>query len=73
MSDAKGPLDMVSDIIRFEEGVMEESEIFNFFARLYNTGALGGLQGSYQRAFADLQNNGVIVIVDGKAVVVEED
>ena len=76
MSDEqiKGPLDLVGEILQFETEGLPEDEVPHFYARLYNHGALWGLQGSYQRGFADLQRAGVIVInSDNKAVVVEED
>lgn len=46
--------DLVGDIMRFEEGEMDEDEIHAFLTRLRDTGTLFHLQGSYQRAAARL-------------------
>ena len=46
--------DVVGDIMRFEEGEMDEEEAREFLIHLHDTGILFGLQGSYQRAYQRL-------------------
>lgn len=58
----KGFSDVVTDIIRYEEGEMLVTEVPEFFANLYNIGHLWNLQGRYQRTFSDLLASGRITI-----------
>lgn len=53
--------DIVTKIMDFEAGEMEETEIVTFFCDLANTGILNTLQGTYQRAFFSLWNAGAIM------------
>lgn len=59
---------LIADIEAFESGQMTEHEQIGFFAYLYNTSHLTGLQGYYQRTFADHVSNGDILF-DGDTAV----
>lgn len=47
-------VDVVSDIIRYEEGDLDHDEILELFAHLVTTGLAWQLQGSYGRTARDL-------------------
>lgn len=51
---------LANDIIRYEDGSMEEPEAVEFFSRLYKSGVLAYLQGSYQRGFEALVKIGYL-------------
>lgn len=44
----------VNDIMRFEQGEMEEDEVYPFFQKMIDSGMVWNLQGSYGRAAANL-------------------
>ena len=46
--------DIVAKIIEFENGDMENEEVFAFFQFLLDSGMIHSLQGSYQRMAEDL-------------------
>ena len=48
--EAVRDLDVVSNIIRYEEGAMDEGEVIAFFQGLVDSGLAWELQGSYGRA-----------------------
>jgi len=50
--------DIVSKIMDYESGSMDFDEIVSFFQELYDSGTLPSLQGSYQRTFAALLDDG---------------
>lgn len=60
MSETAQNCNIVDQIIDYESGLMEEEDVPGFFQRLYDTGVLAGLQGSYHRAFAHLKSHGLV-------------
>lgn len=54
------PTDIVDDIINYEMGLMDESQMLSFFARLIKTGVGYKLQGSYGRTCDLLIESGII-------------
>ena len=46
--------DIVAKIIEFENGEMENEEVFAFFQFLLDSGMIHSLQGSYQRMAEEL-------------------
>ncbi len=60
MSETPAGCDIIDQIIDYESGMMEEEDVPGFFQRLYDTGVLAGLQGSYHRVFADLKAQGLV-------------
>lgn len=58
-------MDVVSKIIQFESGEMNNSDTLEFFSELVRTGLINSLQGSYGRAarcfmdagYLDMQGN----------------
>lgn len=52
--------DIVFDIMKWEIGGMDDAEMISFFSRLVKTGTIQGLQGTYQRAFRMLVDNGFL-------------
>ena len=59
---------LVAELVAYESGELTEHEQVGFFAHLYNTGHLSGLQGHYGRTFADHVNNGDFDFVGARAV-----
>lgn len=57
MSEA--PEYIIDQIIDYESGTMEADDVPDFFQRLYDTGVLAGLQGSYYRVFVALEAQGL--------------
>ena len=55
-------MDRVEKIIAFENGELTDDELIEFFKELYISNALFGLQGTYQRTFNALCENGLIDI-----------
>ncbi len=53
---------LVTDIMNYEEGKMDEDEVIPFFQRLVDTGVIWHLQGAYQRAAQNLIDRGEISI-----------
>jgi hypothetical protein len=53
--------DVVSKIMAFEEGEMEEVELVEFFQEIIDSGLVWQLQGFYGRTAMDLINNGLCV------------
>jgi hypothetical protein len=53
---------LVTDIMNYEEGKMDEDEVIPFFQRLVDTGVIWHLQGAYQRAAQILIDRGEISI-----------
>lgn len=51
---------VVCDIIRYEDGEMNDTEIVEFFQRLLDSGLCWRLQGSYARAARNLLAAGLI-------------
>lgn len=54
------PIPNVEDVIRYEEGDMDEAEAVQFFADLIASGLAWRLQGSYGRGAAALIRDGII-------------
>lgn len=52
--------DLVDDIIRYEDGSMDETEAVDFFSHLVKSGLINSLQGSYQRGAAALISAGYL-------------
>ncbi len=52
--------DLVGDIIRYEEGNMDDDEVVDFFQRLVLSGVVWELQGAYQRQAIRLLESGQI-------------
>ena len=53
-------MDTVSQIMAYENGEMEQSEMIAFFQFLLDSGMIYSLQGSYQRTAQQLINAGLI-------------
>ena len=51
---------IVDKIIAYEYGEMTFNESVAFFQELYDTNLIYGLQGSYQRTFMRLVNDGLV-------------
>ena len=49
---------LVDEIMRYEEGLMEDEEVIEFFQKLIDTSVIFNLQGSYQRTAAYLIESG---------------
>lgn len=56
--------DIVSRMIDFEMGLLDESETLDFFQDLVDTGMAWSLQGSYGRMANALINEGLILSSD---------
>tara|TARA_R110000824_G_scaffold55206_1_gene152173 strand:- start:546 stop:731 length:186 start_codon:yes stop_codon:yes gene_type:complete len=54
-------MDIVDDIMAFENGELTREETFSLFQRLVNSGMIHSLQGSYQRMAQDLIVCGAIL------------
>ena len=52
--------DLVSLIMEYEDGQLNDEETINLFQRLYDDGMIRSLQGSYQRMFRSLRIAGLI-------------
>lgn len=52
--------DLVSSVIRYEDGEMDDDEVLDFFQYLVDTGLVWQLQGCYGRAAAALIEQGFI-------------
>jgi hypothetical protein len=63
MNKIEESFDLVSNIIAFESGELEENEIIELFQHLVNTGLAWSLQGSYGRTASALIDAG---LVEGK-------
>jgi len=57
-------MDMVGDIVAYENGEMGEEEVIDFFQRLLDTGMVYHLQGSYQRTATALLDAGKLTYPD---------
>ena len=55
-----GGMPSVDDIIRYEQGEMEDTEVIEFFAGMIKTGTCWELQGSYGRTASALISRGFI-------------
>ena len=55
-------MDIVDNIIKWESGELTDEETIDFFRELYLSDILKGLQGTYQRTFNALCDNGYIDI-----------
>ena len=55
-------LNLMSQLIDYEAGILEEDDMVELFENLYETGLLWQLQGHYQRTFQDLVDSGSIVM-----------
>ena len=53
-------MDTVSQIMAYESGEMEQSEVVAFFQFLLDSGMIYSLQGSYQRTAQQLIDAGLI-------------
>ena len=53
---------IVDKIIAFENGDLNQKQTIEFFKELYISKTLNGLQGTYQRTFNNLVENGLIDI-----------
>jgi hypothetical protein len=60
MSETPDGCDIIDQIIDYESGTMEADDVPDFFQRLYDTGVLTGLQGSYYRVFVALEAQGLV-------------
>ena len=59
-------LNLMSQIIDYEAGILEEDDMIELFENLYETGLLWQLQGHYQRTFINLVESGAISMPDGE-------
>jgi hypothetical protein len=57
-------MDMVGDIVAYENGEMGEEEVIDFFQRLLDTGMVYHLQGHYQRTVSALLDAGKLAYPD---------
>jgi hypothetical protein len=53
-------MDLMSSILDYEMGILEDTEVVELFQELVNTGLAWTLQGSYGRTARDLIEQGVI-------------
>lgn len=53
-------MEILNEVIRYEDGEMDDLEIVEFFQKLYDTGAYLALQGHYQRTLAQLIRAGLV-------------
>ena len=53
-------MDLMSSILDYEMGILEDTEVVELFQELVNTGLAWKLQGSYGRTARDLIEQGVI-------------
>lgn len=58
-------LDVMSGILDYETGILEYEDAVELFEKLYETGLLWQLQGSYQREFMRMVKSGHIVVPGG--------
>ncbi len=58
-------MDIVSGIIEFENGEMDEEETIEFFQELVDIGMAWTLQGFYGRTATDLINAGMVTPREG--------
>lgn len=56
-------MDLMSSILDYEMGILEDTEVVELFQELVNTGLAWTLQGSYGRTAKDLIEQGVITNV----------
>jgi hypothetical protein len=63
MNKIEESFDLISNIIAFESGELEENDIIELFQHLVNTGLAWSLQGSYGRTASALIDAG---LVEGK-------
>ena len=54
------------DVIRFEQGELDEDEVIELFQHLVDTGAAWSLQGSYGRTARDLIEAGLVSLRGAK-------
>lgn len=59
------PMNLMSQILDYEAGILEEDEMVEFFQDLYETGLLWQLQGAYQREFMRMVEAGHIIVPGG--------
>jgi hypothetical protein len=52
----------LTDIIKYENGEMDDEQVVNFFQDLYDSGVWVQLQGSYQRTMNDLVQAGLVKV-----------
>ena len=57
---SKESTDIVGKIMAFEQGELENEEVYNLFQFLLDSGMIHSLQGSYQRMAEELLLAGVI-------------
>ena len=57
---SKETMDIVGKIMAFEQGELENEEVYALFQFLLDSGMIHSLQGSYQRMAEDLLLAGVI-------------
>ncbi len=53
-------MDLMSQVLDYEMGILEDDEVVEMFQELVNTGLAWSLQGSYGRTARDLIEQGVI-------------
>ena len=58
--EAEQGVNLIDQIIRYEEGEMDMEEVVAFFAKLVKTGMAWDLQGHYGRTASTLIRNGYI-------------
>ena len=63
--------DLVTKLMQYESGAMDEFETLHFFARLINGGTIHSLQGHYERTATSFVDAGYITRVNGKWIVTE--
>ena len=61
-----GNMDVVGQIMAFEQGELENEEVFALFQFLLDSGMIHSLQGSYQRMAEELLLAGKIELPDHK-------
>ncbi len=55
-------MNIVEQIIKYENGLMEENEMTSFFQQLIDTGMAWSLQGHYGRTAMSLIENGYCIL-----------
>jgi hypothetical protein len=57
----------LTDIIKYENGEMDDEQVVNFFQDLYDSGCWNFLQGSYHRTMNDLVQQGLVRVFVSKS------
>jgi len=63
---SKASMDIVGKIMAFEQGELDNEEVYTLFQFLLDSGMIHSLQGSYQRMAEELLLAGMIQMPDHK-------